>query len=163
MTIDLIMEAQQRWVVKNGRDRYYQHSGDYNSDDYDSGDREDDEEKGINDGVTRTDGLPHRVNGLGHMKSASACFGEEWQLCCFGGFYPDPLGGAEAFRLEVHPDIRIPDRLITGPLTREDVKLFFWLVHSGAACKDDQSWEVSGATAAIRTSQRANELPPFVR
>jgi len=144
MTIDLILEAQQCWVVKNGRDRFYQHSGDYNPDNDDRGDREDDEERGINDGVTRNDGRTHRVNGFGHMKSAAACFSEEWEAVCFGDFYADPLGGAEAFRLEVHPDIKIPDRLIKGPLTREDVKLFFWLVHSGAVCKEDQSWEVSG-------------------
>lgn len=144
MNIDIVMAAQQMWVVKNGRSLFYQHSGDYNADDHDPYDEfEEDETNGINDGVTKNDGVWHGVRGYGHMKSAKNCFDEEFQVTCFEGFYSEPVGGSEAFRLEVHPGIRIPDRLITGPLTRKDLELFFWLVHSGAVCKSDQTWEVS--------------------
>lgn len=152
MTIDLIMDAQQRWIVKNGRNLYYQHSGDYNSTEYDPYDEwEDDERHGLNNGVTSHEGIPHRVKGLGHMKSAAACFNEEWEVTCFGGFYPQAFGGEDAMRLEVHPAIRIPDRLITGPLTKKDLELFYWLVHSGALRKEDQTWEVSVGTSRYNT------------
>jgi hypothetical protein len=147
MSFELVMETQQRWIVKNGQSLFYQHSGDYNFGEYDrESDIADDELYGINDGVTSHDGVPHRVKGLGHMKSALACFEEEWKLTCFTGFYGEPLGGTEALRLEIHPAVRIPDHLITGPLRKSDIKLFYWLVHSGAVCTEDQTWEVSAAT-----------------
>ncbi|OIW31023.1 hypothetical protein CONLIGDRAFT_573580 [Coniochaeta ligniaria NRRL 30616] len=119
ITIDNVLHAQQMWLKKNGQGRFYQHSGDYNLSDYDP--------------------------GYDHMKSAAACFEEEWEFSCFDpkGFHEGALGGAECGRLEVHRDIRIPDRLVTGPFTEKNVKLLFWLVYNHAVLGEDQTWEVS--------------------
>lgn len=115
------------WARKNGADRYYEHTrhSDYSVRDYDPYRRSDDE-----------DGVRHRLRGYGHMESAADCFEEEWVYNCFDScltFNP---------RLEVHPSIRIPDRLITGPFEKKDAKLLSWLVYNNAVLAEDQSWDV---------------------
>lgn len=144
------MDAQQMWLRKYYDGRHYQHGADYNASDYDEFDEwSDDEREGLNEGATSDDGVPHGVRGYDHMKSAAACFEEEWVSSCFNPnhFHASVLGGGLASRLEVHPFIRIPDRLITGPWEEKDVKLLFWLVHNNAIFAEDQSWEVSIITS----------------
>lgn len=133
------------WVRKHGEGRHYQHASDFNSDDDVDSSWDDDEAKGINDGVTfSSDGSPHRVRHDGQLKPATECLREEFHIGCVGSnsINETVLGYGRLSRLEVHPSIRIPDRLITGPLKTCDVKLLFWLVHNNAKVADDQGWEV---------------------
>lgn len=140
VTIDTVLNAQQMWAKKNGVDSYYEHTmySDFSYRKYDT-DRQSDadaEDSIFSDGVTYQNGVRHRLRGYGHMESAAACFEEEWVSNCFHSrltFNP---------RLEVHPSIRIPDRLITGPFEKKDAKLLSWLVYNNAVLAEDQSWDV---------------------
>lgn len=58
---------------------------------------------------------------------------------------------------EAHPSIRIPDRLLTGPSSMDDIKLLWWLTENHARYAEDQSWEVLSPTdvRASRIEQKA--------
>lgn len=143
MSIDWILNAQQMWLRRHGQDRFYQHASDYNFTDYNDDEWPDDELCGLNDGATALNGVPHRVRGFNHMRSAAACFEEEFEWACFASHTHDLTDSdTDGKRLEVHPAIRIPDRLIVGPQTMSDVRFLFWLVHSNARFAEDQGWEV---------------------
>ncbi|KAI1504995.1 hypothetical protein F5X99DRAFT_405630 [Biscogniauxia marginata] len=45
--------------------------------------------------------------------------------------------------IEVHPDTRIPDHLLTGPWNEEALQKLFWLVRAGARLSPDQTWELT--------------------
>ena len=144
MNIGTIHLAMDIWARTCKEQHHYQHSGDWNPTEYHED--QDDEKEGFLNGVTYTDGVTHKVKH-DHLLSGSACFTEEWQFTCFdttkaGYFQKGIFGGGINSRLEVHPKVRIPDRLITGPFTMDDCMFLFWLMHNNAVVADDQSWEV---------------------
>jgi hypothetical protein len=47
---------------------------------------------------------------------------------------------AEAASVELHPETRIPDRLLTGPFGYEEAKLSFWLIRGGAGIQHEHTW-----------------------
>ncbi|KAB5560147.1 hypothetical protein GE09DRAFT_1220806 [Coniochaeta sp. 2T2.1] len=153
MNMSIIQLAMDIWARTCKGQHHYQHSGDWNPSEYYI--QEDDEREGFFNGITFTDGVPHKVKH-DHLLSATACFMEEWQFTCFdstgkAGYFQDGkiFGGGLNSRLEVHPKVRIPDRLITGPFTIDDSIFFFWLMHNNAVVADDQSWEASMARKGI--------------
>jgi hypothetical protein len=143
MRADILTDAQQVWLRQRGPGLFYQHttssihffdnfSAYYDDEEWPEEDRQD-----FMKGVRMADGQHHGVLGHDHMKSAAACLEAEYVRCCENRDYG-------LTRLEVHPAIRIPDRLITGPWTMSDVKLLFWLVRNNAkfAYREGQGWEV---------------------
>ena len=44
--------------------------------------------------------------------------------------------------VEVHPRVRIPNRLLRGPWRWKDAALLFWLLRGGAERSADHTWEV---------------------
>ncbi|KPM45053.1 hypothetical protein AK830_g1458 [Neonectria ditissima] len=116
VNIDFILQAQQTWANIYAKDRWYQHSIDW-----DIGD----------------DGLPthhHDDNhdfdgGFGHF-DARLCFEADYQRALSWQPFEasiQPWG----FR-DVHPLTRIPTSLITGPWDDEQQRRLLWLTRGGA-------------------------------
>ncbi|KAF9771605.1 hypothetical protein IL306_010754 [Fusarium sp. DS 682] len=120
------LQAQQTWVEKYARGQYYQH---YLP-------RVDD------DGDPFIYSHSHQFEGgVGHFKSQE----------CFEADYQEVLSWKPFERVgswggcDVHPRIRIPTILITGPWDEKDLRLLFWLRRGGVVYgleEHDASWEV---------------------
>ncbi|KAF4331751.1 hypothetical protein FBEOM_14483 [Fusarium beomiforme] len=126
ITAEFILQAQQTWVEKYARERCYQH---YLP-------RLDD------DGDPFIYSHSHQFEGgVGHFNSQE----------CFEADYQEVLSWKPFERVgswggcDVHPRIRIPTTLITGPWDDKDLRLLFWLRRGGAVYglqEHDASWEI---------------------
>jgi hypothetical protein len=115
------------WVRRHGRDRFYEHS--------------------LSDSIAPNLGQfkEHGLDDVGHCKDAEECF--NWEFTWFRK--PPAVIGLDTHRLEAHPDIRIPDKLLTGPWTNDNINLLFWLWMNNARVKEDQNWEVCVAISSF--------------
>ncbi|KAH8676991.1 hypothetical protein BGZ61DRAFT_360604 [Ilyonectria robusta] len=116
VNIDFILQAQQTWADTYAKDRWYQHSIDWDRDD---------------------DGLPTHHHddshdfdgGYGHF-DARRCFEADYQKALSWQPFEasiEPWG----FR-DIHPLTRVPTNLITGPWDDEKQRRLLWFTRGGA-------------------------------
>lgn len=123
--IDFILQAHQTWADKYARDRWYQHihiqpprlqTKDHTS--FDS----------------------HGSGGFNHFK-ASQCFETDYRRQ-IKAIVPHETVDSREVMTEIHPKVRIPRNLITGPWTEDQRKLLYWLCRAGYdTLKDPTPWE----------------------
>ncbi|KAG5750992.1 hypothetical protein H9Q69_013861 [Fusarium xylarioides] len=126
ITAEFILQAQQTWVEKYAREQHYRH---YLP-------RLDD------DGDPFIYGHSHHFEGgVGHFNSQE----------CFEADYQEVLSWKPFERVgswggcDVHPKVRIPTTLITGPWDEKNLRLLFWLRRGGLVYgleEHDRSWEI---------------------
>lgn len=106
--IDFILQAQQTWADRYARDRWYSHSSPWHQ---------------TNDEV----GHVH-AGGHGHF-DARACFEVDYQQAVKLAL---PFRQWPEWRAQdVHPLVRMPTALITGPWNDEQLRRLFWLTRGG--------------------------------
>jgi hypothetical protein len=126
-TMDVLHHAMNVWMRQDRQPRYYEHS--------------------LNEQLASNLGQfkEHDLDGENHCKDATVCF--DWEVKWF--LEPPAVPRPDIQRLEAHPAIRIPDRLLSGPWTKANSRLLFWLSMNNAGVKDDQGWEVSAGVPTL--------------
>jgi hypothetical protein len=126
-TVDVLHHAMNVWMRQDRQPRFYEHSLN--------------EQLASNLGQSKE----HDMDGEQHCKDAKECFDWEFNWFLEAPAVPRP----DIQRLEAHPAIRIPDRLLSGPWTKANSRLLFWLSMNNARVKDDQGWEVSATVPTL--------------
>lgn len=128
----LLLEAQQRWLENQPRkvrqERRFQHLADFYK-------------------VPRRIIRRHQHVGTNHVDSVHECYRVDFEAHIHRLTVLTP---ADTYRegqnrlclLDMHPRVRIPDCLLTGPYGEDEVHLLFWLVRGGTRIAAQQSWEV---------------------
>ncbi|CCE31934.1 uncharacterized protein CPUR_05791 [Claviceps purpurea 20.1] len=155
--IDFILEAQQIWADKYARGRCYRH--------YET------------EGSTTQDLYEKNVHARDrHLQHVRQHQEKTWKFdarACFEADYERALQfppGIENILLnsvwgsaDVHPKVRLPVDLITGPWDEEKKRRLFWLVRAGVYLMDSETetfWEVklAGFDAAVITPEKPDPL-----
>lgn len=106
--VDFILQAQQTWADKNARDRWYQHSVPF---------------------AEGEDTLNHEHEGGVSHFNARSCFEADYERALKW-----PALSAEFLKWggqDVHPQTRMPMKLISGPWSDEEKRKLFWLIRGG--------------------------------
>ncbi|KAK7209651.1 hypothetical protein V2G26_016829 [Clonostachys chloroleuca] len=121
-SIDLILTAQQAWVDRYASDRSFQHSVPW-----------DDSKKGAD----------HSHEGDDFRYNAHDCFEVDYQRALEWTPFqiePETWGGHD-----IHPQVKIPTELMTGPWDDEKLRRLFWLSRGGMRISEDETdgppWE----------------------
>ena len=122
--IDFILQAQQTWADTYAKNRWYQHCVPF-----------------LDDYSFTTD---HDCQGgFGHF-NARECFEVDYQNYA-SWLFPSDFQQDWSTR-DVHPLVRVPDNLVTGPWNEEQQRRLFWLIrggaHIGPPAHAPQPWEV---------------------
>ncbi|KAG6024383.1 hypothetical protein E4U19_003833 [Claviceps sp. Clav32 group G5] len=157
VNVDFILEAQQTWADKYARGRRYRHH----------------EHESLLTQRLFQKNIRARNRYMQHVFEhelklwkfeARACFEADYERAL--QFQPlplctltDNLGGS----VDIHPHVRIPVNLLTGPWDEEKKRLLFWLVRAGARVQDDDKedfWKVKVACldAAVISPQKVDPL-----
>ncbi|KAL1882071.1 hypothetical protein VTK73DRAFT_2480 [Phialemonium thermophilum] len=120
--LSLLLDAQQIWVRRHGRHRYFEH---------------------LTFAAVPPDSS-HGFGGLGHLTSVHDCFEHDW-----AAFLSSPTSASEPQTIYVgtHPHTQLPEDLITGTFDWEGARHLFWLFCQGVAapCGDGGWWEITKA------------------
>lgn len=140
--IDFILQAQQAWADKYARDRWYQHSVPFAEG-----------EGKFNHG---------HEGGFSHFKSR-ACFDADYERALkWPAFQTTSMTWGTR---DVHPHVRMPMDLITGPWNEEKRRRIFWLtrggIRLGAKGQTPVPWEVKLACLDNAVIS-AEELDPLI-
>ncbi|KAG5988660.1 hypothetical protein E4U52_006341 [Claviceps spartinae] len=157
MNVDFILEAQQAWADKYARGRPYRHH----------------EQEGLLVQRLYQKNIRARNRYMQHALEhelrlwkfeARACFEADYERALH---FPPILFGALTGSLggsaDIHPHVRIPVNLITGPWDEQKKRLLFWLVRAGARVRDDDKedfWKVRIACldAAVISPKKVDPL-----
>jgi len=124
MKVPLLLDAQQLWHRRHGRDRHFQHLL----------------------GLDLLDASSHGSGGFGHVHSIKECFQQEHHAFKDSAkqlkLTPYYAGRERRTHMDVHPLTRIPESLLVGPFNRDGCDLLFWLMKGGARITAQDSWEV---------------------
>jgi hypothetical protein len=108
VNIDLILQAQQAWSDRCARDRWYQHCVPF----------EDGEDKLNHD----------HEGGFAHF-NARDCFEADYERALkWPAFKTEAMSWGTQ---DVHPMVRMPTHLVTGPWDEEKKRRLFWLTRGG--------------------------------
>ncbi|KAG6176897.1 hypothetical protein E4U27_004734 [Claviceps purpurea] len=155
--IDFILEAQQIWADKYARGRFYRHY----------------ETEGSATQNLYEKNVHARDRYLQHVRQhqertwkfdARACFEADYERALqFPPGLENILLNSVWGSADVHPKVRIPVDLITGPWDEEKKRRLFWLVRAGVYLMDPEietSWEVrlAGLDAAVITPEKPDPL-----
>ncbi|CCE34138.1 uncharacterized protein CPUR_08070 [Claviceps purpurea 20.1] len=157
VNVDFILEAQQAWADKYARGRRYRHH----------------EHEGLLTQRLYRKNIRARNRYFQHALEhelklwkfeARACFEADYERALH--FPPMPFGaltGSLGGSADIHPHVRIPVNLVTGPWDEEKKRLLFWLVRAGARVRDDDKedfWKVKVACldAAVISPQKVDPL-----
>lgn len=130
VNISFILECWDIWIQRHARDRYFQHQWFWGGDEASSNmiPREQEDTGGYNN-----------VN-----KPAREYFLHDYDAFCSRALEESLLRQFIGVGyLEVHPDIEIPEELLTGPWNEEATQKLFWLFRAGARLSDNQTWELT--------------------
>ncbi|KAG6089348.1 hypothetical protein E4U15_003168 [Claviceps sp. LM218 group G6] len=131
--IDFILEAQQIWADKYARGRCYRHY----------------EHEGWAIQELYEENVFARDRYMQHVRQheaktwkfdARACFEADYERAlqfppAIENMYKNNLWGSA----EVHPDVRMPIDLITGPWDEQKKRLLFWLIRAGALMDQEET------------------------
>ncbi|CCE33278.1 uncharacterized protein CPUR_07202 [Claviceps purpurea 20.1] len=143
--IDFILDAQQAWADKYARGRRYRHYEDNCCELEKPG-------KKISHASH-----PYYKHAQLHKKGtlkfdARACFEADYQRALQYPARPHQFFPAMAWgALEMHPYVRVPDTLITGPWTEEKKRRLFWLVRA-APCLTTDPFVIGSYSPELRLS-----------
>lgn len=140
MNLEFLLEAQQKWYRRTGTPRLFEHIDPWASSE------------------GRTPGNSDHPPRQAHLsKDAAACFEADWELLqnTISGFFSRKAMSPDMFistvygsfwngrdYVDLHPQARIPDRLLSSPASWGDARWLFWLVRGGAQLLPDHTWEV---------------------
>lgn len=130
-TIEFILEAQELWALQSSRRRVssLEAKGRVHPDDS----QPDDPRKG----------------GPGQFH-AYACFASDFDRTdSLPSRMPNDAQRNQPSYLDVRPNVRIPDSLVTGPWDEEMVRRLVWLRRGGALLHESQTWEVISAILVV--------------
>ncbi|KAG6107695.1 hypothetical protein E4U13_006848 [Claviceps humidiphila] len=155
--IDFILEAQQIWADKYARGRCYRH---YEHDGW------------AIQGLYEWNVFAHD-RYMQHVRQheaktwkfdARACFEADYERAlqfppAIENMYKNNLWGSA----EVHPDVRMPIDLITGPWDEQKKRLLFWLIRAGALMDQEETKtcckvRLAGLDAAVISSEKPDPL-----
>ncbi|CAM1501842.1 Fc.00g038260.m01.CDS01 [Cosmosporella sp. VM-42] len=128
--IDFILQAQQTWADTYAKDRWYLHC--FNS-------SSETTHEVYTPGIHRH----NREGGFGHF-NARECFEDDyqWALAWYIQAVPGFPGGSWGTQ-DVHPYVRLPTDLMTGPWDDEQQRRLFWLIRGGAKSFGNRGlWDV---------------------
>lgn len=140
----MILEAQQKWARLFAGNRTYSHVCPAELE------RIEMHPPGITQGLPPGDDLPREfgtvhgeVGGPGHF-DAYACFDFDFnRVTDFPLAKPFDSMHHQVRFADVHPNVLIPEKLVTGPWDEEMVRRLVWLRRGGAILQESQTWEVS--------------------
>ncbi|KAG6006647.1 hypothetical protein E4U21_006792 [Claviceps maximensis] len=147
--IDFILQAQQAWADRYARDRCYQHSLPYTGEEDELGRHAPDHEESSS------------------YFNSRACFEADYQQAVkWPAFLTTATTTSTAWGTQdVHPLVRMPMELITGPWNEEKKRRLFWLIRGGVDLGADGRtssipWEVKLACldAAVISAEQPDAL-----
>ncbi|KAK4236307.1 hypothetical protein C8A03DRAFT_45685 [Achaetomium macrosporum] len=127
VNVRLVLAAQQKWARRTGGPEWFDKLPEHH---------------------------PRRHRALRRMKNVKRRYEKDWvgfKVGCMDFLDPPEFADPPEVwlgmllhidkRIDVHPQTRIPPRLLTGPFDWDSIRLLFWLVRGGARLQPEHAWD----------------------